>query len=110
MIHQELIHIYKRQFSKVYYLLLALLMWFVQNIFVFIKGMSLSIYNNYSLGPTKMALHTSYGDGSEISPSDVAHVRDTIYKNMVFNRWEKGDLLMIDNFRVSHGRQVIIIN
>jgi hypothetical protein len=24
---------------------------------------------------------------------------------MVFNRWKKGDILFIDNFSVSHGRQ-----
>jgi len=29
-----------------------------------------------------------------------------MWSNMVFNRWEQGDVLMIDNFRVSHGRQV----
>ena len=56
-----------------------------------------------------MAMHTCFGDGSEIPLADVTHVRDTLYKNMVFNRWEKGDIVMIDNFRVSHGRQVLII-
>ena len=56
-----------------------------------------------------MAMHTCFGDSSEIPLADVTHVRYTIYKNMVFNRWEKGDIVMIDNFRVSHGRQVLII-
>lgn len=53
-----------------------------------------------------MAMHTTFGDGTEIPLADVNHVRETMYKNMVFNRWRKGDLLMIDNFRISHGRQV----
>ena len=51
-------------------------------------------------------MHTAFSDGEEIPLSDVKHVRNTIYNNMVFNRWKKGDILMIDNFRVSHGRQV----
>ena len=53
-----------------------------------------------------MAWHTMFGDGTEIPLSDLSHVRDTIHKNMVCDRWRKGDLLMIDNFRISHGRQV----
>ena len=54
-----------------------------------------------------MAMHTSFGDGSEIPVSYLKHVRQKIYQNMIFNRWKKGDVLMIDNFRVSHGRQVL---
>lgn len=55
-----------------------------------------------------MGMHTMFGDGSEIPLSDVSHVKEIVHKNMVFDRWRKGDLLMIDNFRVSHGRQVSI--
>ena len=58
------------------------------------------------LGPKWVGLHTSFGDGSEIPELYLKHVRDVMWKNMVFNRWEQGDILMIDNFRVSHGRQV----
>ena len=62
--------------------------------------------NIYFVEPAGMAVHARFGDGTEIPLSDVSHVRDTIHKNMVFNRWRKGDLVMIDNFRVSHGKQV----
>ncbi len=57
-------------------------------------------------GSNSAGFHTTFGDGSTIPDKTIAHVRDTVWKNMVFNRWEKGDILMIDNFRVSHGRQV----
>ena len=30
-------------------------------------------------GPTKMAMHTVFGDGLEIPMADVTHVRDTIH-------------------------------
>ena len=53
-----------------------------------------------------MPMHTCFGDGSEIPMRYMKHVRQKIYQNMIFNRWKKGDILMIDNFRVSHGRQV----
>jgi alpha-ketoglutarate-dependent taurine dioxygenase len=32
-------------------------------------------------------------------------IRRAIHKNMVLNRWEKGDIVMIDNLSTSHGRQ-----
>lgn len=49
-------------------------------------------------------LNTLYGDGSVISSSDMSHVRDTIWRNTVFNRWQQGDMLLIDNLAASHGR------
>ncbi len=58
------------------------------------------------LGPKNIGMHTCYGDGTEIAERHLNHVRDTVWNNLVFNRWEQGDVLMIDNFRVSHGRQV----
>ncbi|KAL5490931.1 hypothetical protein EMCRGX_G016134 [Ephydatia muelleri] len=33
------------------------------------------------------------------------HIRDVMWKNMVFNRWELGDIVLIDNYWISHGRQ-----
>ena len=58
------------------------------------------------LGPSWVGFHTAFGDGSEIPESYQTHLRDVIWQNLVFNRWERGDLLMIDNWRISHGRQV----
>ena len=72
------------------------LMWFVKLFFLNI------------IGPMNCGLHTCYGDGTEISNTDNKHIRDVTWKNMVFNRWRKGDIIMIDNYRISHGRQVKI--
>ena len=60
----------------------------------------------YFLGPMNVGFHTIFGDGSEIPERYQSHLRDILWRNMVFNRWELGDLVMIDNFRISHGRQV----
>jgi alpha-ketoglutarate-dependent taurine dioxygenase len=59
----------------------------------------------YGLLGHKMSLHCSFGDGSPISISEMNEIRGCIHKNMVFSRWEKGDMLFLDNFCVSHGRQ-----
>ena len=46
----------------------------------------------------------TFGDGSPISAAEMERVRDAIWKNLVTFRWQKGDVLAIDNFAVSHGR------
>mmetsp|Transcript_24726 Transcript_24726/g.68347 ORF Transcript_24726/g.68347 Transcript_24726/m.68347 type:complete len:409 (-) Transcript_24726:168-1394(-) len=53
----------------------------------------------------QMALTTQFGDGEPITPDDAAEIRRAIHKNMVFNRWAKGDILFLDNLSTSHGRQ-----
>lgn len=53
----------------------------------------------------RVALHVSYGDGQPISFREMGQIRKAIHRNMVFNQWQKGDLLMIDNFSTSHGRE-----
>lgn len=64
-----------------------------------------SSFVTHGLLRRKMALQVSFGDGTPISAWEMHQIRKAIHKNMVFSRWEKGDLLMIDNFSTSHGRQ-----
>ena len=59
----------------------------------------------YAVLRRRMALHVSYGDGRPISFREMGQIRKAIHRNMVFNQWQKGDLLMIDNFSTSHGRE-----
>ncbi len=93
MIPEEYHRIYKR-LGNYKYLLLSWLTWILKLlVFAF-------------LGSARVGFHTSFADGSEIPLGHMNHVRDVIWRNMVFNRWRKGDILMIDNFRMSHGRQV----
>ena len=54
--------------------------------------------------PEAQAMHTTFGDGSEISDSDMEAVRDAIWKNLVAYPWQRGDIVLIDNAAVSHGR------
>lgn len=59
----------------------------------------------YCLLGHRMALDIRFGDGSPISVSDMNQVRKAVHQNMVFSTWKKGDIMCIDNFSTSHGRQ-----
>ena len=50
------------------------------------------------------AMHCTYGDGTPIEDRDMEAVRDAIWQNLVTFRWREGDVLLLDNFAVSHGR------
>ena len=94
MMPDEFYRIYKH-LGSIKYLILS---WFAWILKIFLLNF---------LGPMKVGFHTSFGDGTEIPDRYMSHVHDVIWKNLVFNRWKKGDILMIDNFRISHGRQVL---
>ena len=52
----------------------------------------------------KYPANAYYGDGSEIEPEVVQHIRATSWQCAVGFRWRNGDLLAIDNVAVQHGR------
>jgi alpha-ketoglutarate-dependent taurine dioxygenase len=59
----------------------------------------------YGILGHKMSLNCAFGDGEKISVKEMSQIRTAIHKNMVFTRWENGDMIFIDNFSTSHGRQ-----
>ena len=52
----------------------------------------------------KLPYHSYYGDGSEIEPEVLQHIRATSWECAVGFRWKSGDLLVLDNLAVQHGR------
>ncbi|XP_077977692.1 dapdiamide synthesis protein DdaC-like [Glandiceps talaboti] len=48
--------------------------------------------------------HTFYGDGSEIEPEVLQHIRDVIWQVAVGFCMQKNDLLVFDNLYAQHGR------
>jgi len=50
------------------------------------------------------AMHCTFVDGGEIPDADMEHVRDVVWRHMVINPWQKGDVVAIDNHAVGHGR------
>jgi alpha-ketoglutarate-dependent taurine dioxygenase len=48
--------------------------------------------------------NTYYGDGGEIEPETLDEIRDAYWNEAVVFPWRCGDVLMVDNMRVAHGR------
>jgi alpha-ketoglutarate-dependent taurine dioxygenase len=49
--------------------------------------------------------HSYYGDGTPISERDLAAVRQAYTDSLLARPWETGDMMVVNNLRVSHGRQ-----
>ena len=45
-----------------------------------------------------------YGDGSEIETTILDEIRHVIHEESVYFDWQRGDVLMLDNMLVAHGR------
>ncbi|XP_077870278.1 taurine catabolism dioxygenase-like isoform X1 [Saccoglossus kowalevskii] len=56
------------------------------------------------LPPLRFPYHTMYGDGTEIEPEVMQHIRDVIWQVSVGFPLLKGDLLIYDNMLVQHSR------
>ena len=54
--------------------------------------------------PLQQPMHATYGDGSEIALHDVRVLVEAIWKHLVIEPWQVGDVLAIDNRSTGHGR------
>jgi hypothetical protein len=50
-------------------------------------------------------MQCTWGDGAEIPAEVMRSVRRAIDAETVRFDWQRGDLLLLDNFRVGHGRE-----
>lgn len=64
----------------------------------------LSIWKRLTVKPEDQAMHATFADGGEIPTEDVDAVLDAIWKHIVINPWQLGDVVAIDNRAVGHGR------
>lgn len=55
-------------------------------------------------GERQLPYQTYYGDGSDIEDSTLELLRDAYRQETVTFRWQQGDILMLDNMLVAHGR------
>jgi alpha-ketoglutarate-dependent taurine dioxygenase len=53
---------------------------------------------------SELPTNTFYGDGSPIEPEVMDHLRQAYGRETVSFLWQKGDLLLLDNMMVAHGR------
>jgi alpha-ketoglutarate-dependent taurine dioxygenase len=75
-----------------------------------------TFYNTFTVEPAlkrylagyqehEMPYQTYYGDGEPIPTSVMAHLDAAYQDETVVFPWQRGDLLMVDNMLVAHGRQ-----
>ena len=55
-------------------------------------------------GEENLPTHAYYGDGTPISDEELYEVRRVMWDNAIAFRWERGDVLLLDNYLVAHGR------
>ena len=56
-------------------------------------------------GQDGLPFNTRFGDSSPIGPEVIRLLNEVYAKNTVCETWQSGDLLLVDNFRTSHGRE-----
>ena len=58
-----------------------------------------------ALPESEFPMNATYGDGSLFDEDDLAVIRTAIHAEIVQFDWQAGDVLVCDNFLVSHGRR-----
>ena len=58
-----------------------------------------------SMGKENLPNNTYYGDGAEIEPAALDELRAAYEAETVVMPWQEGDIMMLDNMLVSHGRE-----
>ena len=53
----------------------------------------------------ELPYNTYYGDGSAIDPSVIEHINQAYQQEKVIFSWQQGDILMLDNMSLAHGRE-----
>lgn len=70
-----------------------------QNLDPIVREYLVSVY-----GPEGLPFNTTYGDGAPITAETHAKIND-VYQSVAFGEpWEDGDILLVDNIRMSHSR------
>lgn len=82
------------------------MVWFNHATFFHVSTMPAAIREALleQFAPEDLPANTFYGDGSPIEPETLDHLRACYAAETVSFPWQQGDLLMLDNMMVAHGR------
>lgn len=58
-----------------------------------------------SMGKENLPNNTYYGDGAELEPEVLDELRAAYEAETVALPWQEGDIMMLDNMLVAHGRE-----
>ncbi len=61
--------------------------------------------SSYFIGEDELGLCATYGNGEPIPQEDIDHIRGQIWKHTLIRKHKLGDIILLDNMRVGHGRQ-----
>jgi alpha-ketoglutarate-dependent taurine dioxygenase len=56
-------------------------------------------------GEDGLPFNTRFGDGDPVGPDVVQSINEVYEANTARERWEAGDLMLVDNVRTAHGRE-----
>jgi len=76
----------------------------IRNLWLLVISFIFSSLKFFLLGREKDSNYCSFSDGTPIPLKDLRAVRTTIWKNMKIFKWQRGDMVLIDNLSISHGR------
>ena len=81
--------------------------WFNHMLFFHVSSLPPSVRDAFvsGIGEEDLPFNTYYGDGSPIEPSVLEEVRAAYAQETLAFPWQKGDILMVDNMLVAHGRE-----
>jgi alpha-ketoglutarate-dependent taurine dioxygenase len=81
--------------------------WFNQAHLFHLSGLPLDVQQSLliTFDQENLPRHTYYGDGSPIESIVLDQVREAYCQETVTFEWQAGDILMLDNMLVAHGRQ-----
>lgn len=83
------------------------LSWFNHVAFYHLSSLSAELRESLlsQFAESELPFNTYFGDGSPIEESVVEEIRDAYRQETVMFAWQEGDVLLLDNMSVGHGRQ-----